>query len=567
MALLSEARAEISEQREAAARRPPGAAMRTVWQKGRFIVLLLVVWALLLGVQFRDNAFAGGSALHGDEGPHFLNALLIKDYIAAGMPGSPIRFAERFFVSYPKIAPMAWPPLFDVTLAAWLLIFPDTVASALCLVSLLTASAAILLFQLSRRASSAAAAALVTLAFCSLHITQQLNSLVMMESMLALLSLAFAWSLAVYMNSPSGKNAFVMALLGAACCLTKGNGLAALLSAPIAFVLAGKWRLGFRSTTLKAALLTIALSVAPLYMAFRVINRNQILHASLTAWLPVGAATYTAALVRFCTPALAVFAAWGILRTLYALFSKPPLAPLPAAMLAGALAVIGFHIVFPHPSNSRYMFAAVPFCLYFIPAGAPAQTKWKNRSTTAWTVLAIALYIPMGLSFRQATPAGFRQALAYIRQAPGGERVRALIASDDSGESAFIVAAAESNAQRNDIIVRSSKLLVEADWFRRRVKNLVDTPENFVAKAEALGLSFLVFDRSRLDSLPELGLIDEAIRKQPDRLRKVAAFPESADQLRTIEVYRLPMAANPPRELVHYKLPYSLGREVSEDPH
>lgn len=529
-----------------------------------FLLPLSVFWAVLLFFQFRDQAFAGGSGLYGDEGPHFLNALLIKDYLVHGIPESPLRFAERFFVAYPKVAPFAWPPLFDLSLVAWLLVFPDRVSWALGLVSLFTAGAAVILFRIVRQVFGAPSAWLVSLVFCMLHITQRLNSVVMLESMLALFSLAFTWRLAAYMEAPTQKNALWFGLLGAACCLTKGNGLAALLAVPLAFALAGKWRLTFRPATLKAAALALALSALPLFLAFRVIRGNQSLNESVLRWLAIGTPAYGAALLRFLTPALAAFAGFGILRTLAGLVSRPPLPPLPAAMLAGGLGVFGFHVLFPHPADSRYMFAAVPYCLFFIPAGAPARQRWGERATVAWVLLALAIYVPFSFSFRKAVPSGFRQALASIRQRPGGQAIRAIIASDDTGESAFIVAAAETNPKRNDIIVRGTKLLAESDWFRRRIHPLLRTPGQFVNRAESLGLTYLVLDRSRVGKYRELDVIEQAVQAFPDRLERIAELPAGPERFRTIDIYRFTQTSNPPRELVKYRLPYTLGREVSE---
>ncbi|MCC7155051.1 MAG: hypothetical protein IT161_10785 [Bryobacterales bacterium] len=531
------------------------------------LLLLSAFWAVLLFLQFRDQAFEGGSGLYGDEGPHFLNALLIKDYLVRGIPESPVRFAERFFVAYPKVAPFAWPPLFDLSLVAWLLVVPDRVSWALGLVSLLTAGAAVILFRIVRQVFGAPSAWLVSLVFCSLHITQRLNSVVMLEGMLALFSLAFAWRLAAYMETPTQKNALWLGLLGAACCLTKGNGLAALLSAPVAFAFAGKWRLSFRPATLKAAALALALSAVPLFLAFRVIRGNQALNESVLRWLAIGTPAYGAALLRFLTPVLAAFAGIGILRTLFGLITRPPLPPLPAAMLAAGVAVFGFHVLFPHPADSRYMFAAVPFCLFFIPAGAPGRQRWGGRATVAWVVLALALYVPFGLSFRKAVPSGFRQALATIRQRPGGEAIRAIVASDDTGESAFIVAAAETNPKRNDIVVRGTKLVAESDWFRRRIHPLLRTPEQFVNRAESLGLTYLILDRSRVNKYKELAVIEQAVQAHPERFERIAGLPAGPDRFRNIEVYRFTQTSNPPRELVKYRLPYTLGREVSEAAH
>ena len=52
-----------------------------------------------------------------------MTGLMVRDYIAAGFPDSPFRFAENYYLHYPKVAIGHWPPVFYSIQAAWMLIF------------------------------------------------------------------------------------------------------------------------------------------------------------------------------------------------------------------------------------------------------------------------------------------------------------------------------------------------------------------------------------------------------------------------------------------------------------
>src|SRR5260370_42392019 len=98
------------------------------WSCRALVAALVVVVASVL---FSINVWLASirgvfrSELNGesDEPAHYVTALMIRDYIAQGIPAKPLAFAKNYYLHYPKVAFGHWPPLFHVVEAAWMLIF------------------------------------------------------------------------------------------------------------------------------------------------------------------------------------------------------------------------------------------------------------------------------------------------------------------------------------------------------------------------------------------------------------------------------------------------------------
>ena len=136
-------------------------------------------------------------------------------------------------------------------------------------------------------------------------------------------------------------------------------------------------------------------------------------------WIARSIPAYSNALVLFHSRTLAVFVAVGIVLSLRPLLSRRPLPPIHSAMLAGILAIYGFHVIFPHPIDGRYMFAAVPLGFFFFPASLPERARSRAWATAAWALAVVTIYAAVDFSLARAVPAGFYEALAIHSPAAG----------------------------------------------------------------------------------------------------------------------------------------------------
>ena len=72
------------------------------------------MFALLLGLELLLQGWSGVHRTelshYPDEAAHFTNGLLIRDYLRTGLGESPLHFAEEYYLSFPKVALLIWPP-------------------------------------------------------------------------------------------------------------------------------------------------------------------------------------------------------------------------------------------------------------------------------------------------------------------------------------------------------------------------------------------------------------------------------------------------------------------------
>ena len=97
---------------------------------------IAALFALTLLLQWLSGAYRSELAHFPDEPSHVVTSLMFGDYVRAGFPGSPVAYAEKYYVHYPKVAIGMWPPLFYCVAGAWTLVFGATRVSFLMLAAL-----------------------------------------------------------------------------------------------------------------------------------------------------------------------------------------------------------------------------------------------------------------------------------------------------------------------------------------------------------------------------------------------------------------------------------------------
>ena len=74
--------------------------------------LAITIFAVVVALQWTHGAYQAEFGAHPDEAAHYVTGLMIRDYIAAGMPGHPMAYTQNYYNHYPKVALGNWPPLF-----------------------------------------------------------------------------------------------------------------------------------------------------------------------------------------------------------------------------------------------------------------------------------------------------------------------------------------------------------------------------------------------------------------------------------------------------------------------
>src|SRR5687768_7793034 len=181
-------------------------------------VALVALTVLLQRFAGAETAGFGGAA---DEAAHFVTALMIRDYVADGMPASPVAYAERYYLHYPKVAFGIWPPLFHFTAASWMLLFGASSASAMPFVSFVTALFALCIYLLGRKLLGSLTGAAAAVWFLLLPSVQASASMFMMDMLCATLMLLAAYAFGRYLDTGRRRFSELFGLFAAAAVMTK----------------------------------------------------------------------------------------------------------------------------------------------------------------------------------------------------------------------------------------------------------------------------------------------------------------------------------------------------------
>jgi hypothetical protein len=244
---------------------PVGATVRNegrVVSRAGWLVREALLASLLLsvtvGLQVAAGAVRSERSSYSDEAAHFMNALVLRDYIREGLSQNPLRFAEDYYRHYPKIAPGMWPPLFSTAVGVLMLLgWPPQVAT-FAFLALVNAWAAWRLHRFIRSFSTSATAAILTGVFCVIPAIVDLTTAVMVDLLILALALEATHWLGRFFSTGRTRDALLFGLFSTLCCLSKGNGLAlAFLPLAMAIITRRYDRLATRDLYIAAAMVAV----------------------------------------------------------------------------------------------------------------------------------------------------------------------------------------------------------------------------------------------------------------------------------------------------------------------
>ena len=135
-----------------------------------------------------------------DEGSHYVSGLMVHDYVADKLPGSPIAYATRYYIHYPKVGIGHWPPLYYLVEAGGFFLTGPSIRAALFLEAVFAAGVAAtvgwVVYRIGGRIGGwipAVAASLATLAAPEVFLGMQGDMLDIPIALMALLAM-LAWA-------------------------------------------------------------------------------------------------------------------------------------------------------------------------------------------------------------------------------------------------------------------------------------------------------------------------------------------------------------------------------------
>lgn len=526
----------------------------------------LLLLALCLGLQMGQGAYRGEFGGHDDEAGHYITGLMIRDYVAAGCPGSPLRFAQEYYLHYPKVALGHWPPLFYLVQLPWTLLLPPDRLALMACMAILTTLLALAVYRVAADAFSPWAAWAVGAGWLVLPLVRQYGGLLMADMANAVFCFWAAWSFGCYLEGGRRRAALGFGVWSALAILTKGSSWLLALVPPLALLLTRRWELLRRPAFWLPVPLVLALC-APWYaLTFRLMKNGfenpQGLASSLKA-IPF----YTAGFADLIGPGLVVvlFIGWAAQRGPHSIQNPTSNIQNPSgvwpAMGALLLAVPLFHCLVTNAYDTRYLLPALAPAMLFVAAGARQLVAWLGRwcaprlAAGGVVVVLVALLaqaawrpIPTGLI-------GMSAAADAIRARPDAAGAAVLVVSDARGEGALIAQVARREARPGRYILRASKALASSRWDGSAYTAAFQTPDALLQFLESVPVGVLVWDRTipAHKHKPHHTLLADTLARFPERLRRVGVYPAARNGVLDpagIQIYEgVGLAPVPPAEL------------------
>jgi hypothetical protein len=520
--------------------------------------MLVPIVLAVVGIQLATGAYLTERGAYSDEAAHFLNGLVLRDYVYSGFSTDPLSFAREYYAHYPKIAPLMWPPLFHGLLGIWLLPGWPAQPAAIALLGMFTAWTAWRLYTIVSTFASIPVALGAVGFFVVTPAVIHLSGSVMVDIVVAAFTLEATYWLCRYFARYARRDAVMFGLMAACSCLAKGNGVAIVLAPFVLILMTRKYRALMRPGLYLAAAVVVVVAVPLLAM-------SAAMDASIGDFGPITArlvlervrlyaGTLTA---QIGLPALA-FAALGTASAFIVRRHTSSTAALYARGLA-ALVVSGwlFHLLNPHTvSTPRYI--TLTFAPLYGLAGLGVMTTCRPVRTAGWRWAAqLVVFVALAAShiverpvLAAPAPLGYRSVVAQLSER-GLAGVRVLVVSDELGEGAFVAELAVRNARPRPMAIRGSKLLVSEDWMGRNQTSRFNDTAGLLAELEAMHVAFIILDASaEAQHLAYWPLAHDLVTNHPDGVEPVRLEPVAGTRgpERLLAMYHLKnRAPGPPK--------------------
>lgn len=461
-------------------------------------VLLLATQTALM---IHSGAFDSDLGADPDEPAHAVTALMVRDYLASGLDGSPLTFAQTYYAHYPKVALGHYPPLYYVLGSAALLPWVNADVLLLAQLALLVLLAGCTAHFASRWTGRTAAwsAAVTTIFFAPMV---KLSVLVMADILLAWLCLLSLMAWARYLRGEGARWSLAFGLLAAAAILTKGSGMMLAMVPVVTIPLTGRWSL-LKKPSWWLAALPVVVFAGPWMLYSTGISKEGMQQMPVLEYLRTSLEYYARAVpysLGWLVPALFVLAmalaarAWWREKQL-----GGEEATLWSCLAGGALVLLFVPVGF----DPRYLapLAAPVSILAFQALANVAPASAKLRGALAAGVVMITLGTAGALPEKRVS--GYAEAVRRVLREDGpGEKSVWLVSSDARGEGAVIAEACFAMTQEERLswrwkLLRGSKELSSSDWLGRGYALAAADPASASALLDKLGVTWLLLDEAQ----------------------------------------------------------------------
>ncbi|HEY1173182.1 MAG TPA: glycosyltransferase family 39 protein [Verrucomicrobiae bacterium] len=509
---------------------------------------LAVFLAVIIGFQWQEEAYRSEFGAEPDEAAHYVTGLMVRDYIAAGCPGNPLKFANKFYEHYPKVALGHWPPVFYAAQAAWTLPFGASRESILVFMAVLTALLAWTSYLVLERLLDARWAWFGGLLLLLLPQIHQYGGLIMMEIPMSLLTLWGALAYARYLENGAWQASLAYGLIASATILTKYAGLALAFVPLVGLVLCARWAWLKRFSFWLPAGAVVVLCVPWIALTLKMASDGMAEEKLSLGFILKAAPYFIGKIEATMGIALLAFALVGLIAS-WAM--KPLQRPVLASLIGLMTGTYLLYLLVPAGLEARHMTPILAPAIIFALLGMKTISELLVQKGMAGTT-ACALTVAVGVAgfaietFR-LKPKGYRgyEAIAQKLQAEAPEpKTIVLVSSDARGEGMFVSEVALGEKRLDTIAKRASKLLAKSGWAGGSYEAKAKSAEETFDILEKEGVQFLIIDRTipaRLKAKHH-ELLENAVAAAGDKWKLVGKYPITrADEVvpEGLEIYRL----------------------------
>jgi hypothetical protein len=461
------------------------------------ILRIFLAAALFLGItvmlQWLSGAYSAGFA-GPDEPSHFVNGLMVHDYLHHWPPAHPVQFAEEYYLHYPEVSVGHWPPLFYIVQGVWMSLTSQTRVSVLALMALFTALLGFTTYRFIRLEFGEAAGLCAGALVICVPLVQKYSSQVMAEVPVALFCLWATLAFGRYIETGKWQFSAWFGVLAACAILTKGTGIAVVLVVLALVPLRGiKW-FGRGSFWIAPAVL---IGLCGLWYLFT-------LNMARNGWEEKPGLAYMLKALPWNARQVAGILGMGLFPVviigLAARITRP--SPARGRWVSLALLLVGvclFQSIVPASLAQRHLLTTAAPLVMFLVAGA-AWLAARVRIGTATTKTKFMLITGLILTIFAVTT--FR--IAKFNPGPFGPAVEDLLARSDLhdavflvssqsyGEGRFIAQLAMRESRPGHVILRGSKMLAEGDWSGRENTLLFSSADAAMHFLDSIPVSILV---------------------------------------------------------------------------
>ena len=526
-----------------------GTAQSTVFSDRLLLPLVFLLFFIVeVALQFFGGAFSSEFGGHPDEAAHYVTGLMVRDYIAAFQPVSPMRFAENYYLHYPKVALGHWPPFFYVVQSAWTLLFSPSRVSVLLLMALLTTLLAVTVHLAIRSEFGPKAGIAVGLLLLALPLTQIYSKMIMAEILVALLNFCAVLCFGRFLNSEKWGDAGAFGICAGLAILTKGNGLVLAFVPPLALLFSRRFHLLARPAFWCPAVIVLVFCGPVHWLTMDLIRNTWQEQAPSLTFTIAAIPYYSYHLAKVGGIGFSLLAAIGfVARIIRPGQGRRGVDGKWAAAGALLLSVWGFHFVVPVSLEARHLIPVVPALLMFLVAGiAWAAERLPLRRFTAErkaVILALAVALIFGVetfAIHKKAWYGFGKVAQQLLSTPDFQSSVFLVSSDPPGEGMFISEVAMRERRPGHVVLRASKVLSASRWDGSEYKALYSTPEEMMRYLAEVPVGIVVIDLSipMKYQVEDHRLLKETLAAYPQRWERLGTYPLTRQALEYPEELR-----------------------------